>query len=220
MKVRVRFSKFGPVRFLGHLDTMRYFQKAVRRAGIPIAFSDGFRPHMIMSFAAPLGVGITSEAEYFDMELSEKDTVSVTSGEMIRQFNAVMAEGFRVTSVRKLPEGKKYNAMSLTAAADYQIGFSGAGYPENWAKKGMKTTDIKPGIYSIQAEPDKYSLRLAASSSNYVKPKMVMEAFAAYLGIDFAFYDYTVHKMEVYANEGNEEAPRFVPLEELGENIG
>ena len=46
------------------------------------------------------------------------------------------------------------------------------------------------------------------------------EAFAAYLGIDFAFYDYTVHKMEVYANEGNEEAPRFVPLEELGENIG
>lgn len=238
MKVRVRFSKFGPVRFLGHLDTMRYFQKAVRRAGIPIAFSDGFRPHMIMSFAAPLGVGITSDAEYFDMELSEKDAPPMTSEEMIRQFNAVMAEGFRVISVRKLPEGKKYNAMSLTAAADYQIGFSGAGYPENWAeqmegfssqpsilaekktKKGMKTTDIKPGIYSIQAEPDKYSLRLAASSSNYVKPKMVMEAFAAYLGIDFAFYDYTVHKVEVYANEGNEEDPRFVPLEELGENIG
>ena len=108
---------------------MRYFQKAVRRAGIPIAFSDGFRPHMIMSFAAPLGVGITSDAEYFDMELSEKDALPMTSEEMIRQFNAVMAEGFRVISVRKLPEGKKYNAMSLTAAADYQIGFSGAGYP-------------------------------------------------------------------------------------------
>lgn len=238
MKVRVKFSKFGPVRFLGHLDTMRYFQKAVRRAGIPIAFSDGFRPHMIMSFAAPLGVGITSDAEYFDMELSEKETVSVTSEDLVRQFHAVMAEGFRVTSVRKLPEGKKYNAMSLTAAADYQIGFSGAGYPENWAaqmegffsqpsilaekktKKGTKITDIKPGIYSIQAEPDRYSLRLAASSANYVKPKMVMEAFAAYLGIDFAFYDYTVHKLEVYANEGDEKAPRFISLEELGKDIG
>lgn len=238
MKVRVKFSKFGPVRFLGHLDTMRYFQKAVRRAGIPIAFSDGFRPHMIMSFAAPLGVGITSDAEYFDMELSEERAISLDSQELVHRFNAVMADGFRVTSVRELPEGKKYNAMSLTAAADYQISFAGAGYPENWAaqmegffsqpsilaekktKKGMKTTDIKPGIYSIQAEPDRYSLRLAASSANYVKPKMVMEAFAAYLGIDFALHDYAVHKVEVYTNKGTETHPRFVPLEELGKDIG
>ena len=68
MKVRVKFSKNGSVKFLGHLDTMRYFQKAVRRAGIPIAFSSGFRPHMIISFAAPLSVGVTSDGEYFDME--------------------------------------------------------------------------------------------------------------------------------------------------------
>lgn len=234
MKARVKFSKSGSARFLGHLDTMRYFQKAVRRARIPVAFSDGFRPHMIMSFAAPLGVGITSSAEYFDMELSEKGTAPIDSRELIRRFNAVMTEGFRVNSVREVPEGRKYNAMSLAAAADYQIGFASAGYPEDWAeqmkgffsqpsilaekktKKGTKTTDIKPGIYSMQAEPNRYSLRLAASSANYVKPKMVAEAFAAYLGIDFAFHDYTIHKVEVYANEGN----RFVPLEEMGKDIG
>ena len=54
MKVRIKFSKEGPVKFVGHLDTMRYFQKAIRRANLPVAFSGGYSPHMIMSFAAPL----------------------------------------------------------------------------------------------------------------------------------------------------------------------
>ena len=64
MKVRIKFSKEGPVKFVGHLDTMRYFQKAIRRANLPVAFSGGYSPHMIMSFAAPLGVGTESLGEY------------------------------------------------------------------------------------------------------------------------------------------------------------
>ena len=55
MKVRIKFSKEGPMKFVGHLDTMRYFQKAIRRANLPVAFSGGYSPHMIMSFAQPLG---------------------------------------------------------------------------------------------------------------------------------------------------------------------
>ena len=51
------------MKFIGHLDIMRYFQKAIRRAEIPIAFTSGFSPHMIMSFANPLGVGLTSDGE-------------------------------------------------------------------------------------------------------------------------------------------------------------
>ena len=69
MKVRIKFAKTGHMKFVGHLDTMRYFQKAIRRAELPVAFSGGYSPHMIMSFAAPLGVGTTSLGEYFDMEL-------------------------------------------------------------------------------------------------------------------------------------------------------
>ena len=49
MKVRIKFTKEGPMKFVGHLDTMRYFQKAIRRAELPIAFSGGYSPHMIMS---------------------------------------------------------------------------------------------------------------------------------------------------------------------------
>ena len=61
MKLRVRFSKYGSVRFIGHLDVMRFFQKAIRRAEIDIAYTGGYSPHQIMTFAAPLGVGLTAE---------------------------------------------------------------------------------------------------------------------------------------------------------------
>ena len=74
MNVRVRFAKYGAVKFIGHLDVLRYFQKAVRRSGLKIAYSQGFHPHQIMSFASPLGVGITSEGEYMDM-MSDIDWV-------------------------------------------------------------------------------------------------------------------------------------------------
>ena len=53
MRIRIKFRKNGVMRFVGHLDIMRYFQKAMRRADIDIAYSEGFSPHQIMSFAAP-----------------------------------------------------------------------------------------------------------------------------------------------------------------------
>lgn len=235
MKVRVKFSKYGPSRFLGHLDVMRYFQKAVRRAGIPVAFSAGFRPHMIMSFAAPLGLGITSDGEYFDMELSRE----MSSQEILRRLNGAMTEGFQALAAKKTPEGKKHNAMAITAASGYRIRFPEEGRPrqesmagqieafcaqpvipvEKKTKSGFKTTDIKPGIYRFQAVQGEWDMLLAASSANYVKPRMVMEAFAKYLGTHFAPHEYAVHKTEIYANTGTEQAPVFVPLEDLGEDI-
>lgn len=57
MKIRIKFAKTGVMKFVGHLDVMRYFQKAIRRAELPIAYSEGFSPHMLLSFASPLGVG-------------------------------------------------------------------------------------------------------------------------------------------------------------------
>lgn len=70
--LRFRFAKYGAMKYLGHLDLLRYFQKAVRRAEIPVAYSAGFSPHQIMSFAMPLSVGLTSEGEYFDVGLERK----------------------------------------------------------------------------------------------------------------------------------------------------
>ena len=98
MKVRVKFAKEGVMKFIGHLDIMLYFQKAVKRAGLDASFSEGFSPHMIMSFAAPLGVGITSTGEYFDLELKSASS----SKEMVKALNDTMANGMRVLSIRQV----------------------------------------------------------------------------------------------------------------------
>ncbi len=112
MKVRIKFSKQGPVKFVGHLDTMRYFQKAIRRAGLPVAFSGGYSPHMIMSFAAPLGVGTTSKGEYFDVEFTEV----ISTKEIVERLNGTMAEGMQVLSARQVEDGKASKAMALVAS--------------------------------------------------------------------------------------------------------
>ena len=67
MRIRVKFSKTGSMRFLGHLDLMHFFQQLIRRSGIPIAYSQGMSPHQIMSFALPLGLGAESLGEYMDI---------------------------------------------------------------------------------------------------------------------------------------------------------
>ena len=89
MKIRIKFAKNGSMKFIGHLDIMRYFQKVMRRAEVDIAYSEGFSPHQIMSFAAPLGVGLTSRGEYLDIEVHSTDS----SAEMLKRINDTMVEG-------------------------------------------------------------------------------------------------------------------------------
>lgn len=121
MNVRVRFSKYGAMKFIGHLDVMRFFQKAIRRAELDVVYSNGFNPHQVLSFASPLGVGLTSDGEYLDVELNTFEG----KYEMIRRFNEQMPEGFLVTDLvvipEPLPHQRKETAMSLVAAADYMV---------------------------------------------------------------------------------------------------
>ena len=116
MNIRIKFQKYGVMKFVGHLYMMRYFQKAIRRAGIDISYSEGYSPHQIMSFAAPLGVGVTSDGEYFDIEVRS----SKSSRESLEDLNRVMVEGISVLEYKKLPDTAK-TAMSLVAAADYLL---------------------------------------------------------------------------------------------------
>lgn len=116
MKYRVKFSKNGAIKYIGHLDVMRYFQKAIRRAHIPIAYTEGFSPHQILSFAFPLSVGFTSEGEYFDMELTEETDENV----IFESLNSQLNEGIQIIAVKKLPD-KSPNCMSSVFAASYEV---------------------------------------------------------------------------------------------------
>ncbi len=121
MTFRIKFAKYGNLKFLSHLDVMRFFQKAIRRAEIDIKYSEGYHPHQIMSFAAPLGVGQTSEGEYFDMELNSY----VSEEDIFNRLNHEMPEGFRIISAHLLPDvavGIKHTSvMALVKASDYIV---------------------------------------------------------------------------------------------------
>ncbi len=69
-RLRIRFCRGEEVKFISHLDMMRLWQRALNRAGVPLAYSEGFNPHPRMSLAAPLALGVTSEAELMDIVLS------------------------------------------------------------------------------------------------------------------------------------------------------
>ena len=234
MKVRIKFAKTGHMKFVGHLDTMRYFQKAIRRANLPIAFSGGYSPHMIMSFAAPLGVGTTSLGEYFDMELTD----TVPTSEIEKRLNAVMVDGVSVCSARQVEEGKASTAMSLVAAADYFVQFREGKEPSTkWreklddflsqeeiivtkkTKRSEKTVDIRPYIYEMNLDDDGIFMQLASASSNYTKPELVLDTFIRWMGEEPLPFAYMIERREIYANKGDEEHLKLVSMEALGEEV-
>lgn len=234
MKARIKFRKNGVMKFIGHLDIMRYFQKAIRRAEIPIAFTSGYSPHMIMSFANPLGVGLTSDGEYFDIELTE----SIASKEAVRRLNKQMVDGMEIVSFVQIPDDKKSKGMSIVAGADYLSSVKNGSLPEDLAekleafyaqneicvvkktKKSEKEVDIRPMIYKLECRDGKIYMRVAAGSVQNLKPELVTEAFVRYLGIDAEEVTFTHHRLETFAeSEGTEGKMILVPLDALGTEI-
>ena len=224
MNIRMKFKKNGCMKFIGHLDIMRYFQKAIRRADIDIAYSEGFSPHMIMSFAAPLGVGLTSEGEYVDLQLNS----CKSSKAAVEALNRVMVGGMEVVSFKRLSENVK-NAMSSVAAADYFVNFREGYAPENWeekfkaflqkeemfivkkTKRSEAEVDLKPMLYKAEIRDGGIYMQVACGSVNNLKPELVMEAFAKEFSIELAPFALEVCRLEVYADLGTEEARKLVP---------
>ena len=72
IKLRVEISKDEEIRYISHLDYAGAIEKALKRAEIPVAYSEGFNPHMKLAFASALAVGLTSATEYMEVELKEQ----------------------------------------------------------------------------------------------------------------------------------------------------
>lgn len=235
MKIRIKFTKQGPMKFIGHLDTMRYFQKVMRRAQVDIRYSEGFSPHQIMSFAAPLGVGLTSNGEYMDIEVLSTEN----SKTMMERMNRTMAEGTEILSYRLLEDSGK-NAMSIVAAADYLLTFRENFKPQDLdgffreflefcgrpqimitkeTKKGQREMDLKPLIYKAERQRDSVFLQVSAGSVNNIKPELVMEAFYRSRGEEYPPFAMMIEREEVYADIGEEGSRRFATLEDLGQDI-
>lgn len=226
LKARIKFRKFGAMKFIGHLDIMRFFQKMMRRAEIPIAFTGGFSPHMIMSFANPLGVGVTSDGEYFDIELTEEIDMSAA----VKRMNQTSVEGIEIVNMVPISDEKKRTGMTIVAAADYLSTIKNGVFPGGWqqkaegfmnqstiiiskkTKKSEKEVDIKPMIYQFEIRGESVFMKVATGSVENLKPEVVMQAFAQYLNVNPEDMTFTHHRLEVYADEGNH---NFVSLDKV-----
>ena len=237
IKVRIKFSKHGPVKFVGHLDFMRYFQKCIRRAKLDIAYTEGFSPHQIMSFATALGVGVETDGDYLDIECN-----SVTSTEdIMEKLNSTMAEGVRIENVVILPEGTP-NAMSSVAGARYRLILKdGSLYPEdvieasdrvlnagsviirkenkNAKKKGRAVEgvndfieeDIKDRIFDALLTPECFECFVDASSAGNVRPMNLLQLIYDSSGKELDPLNVQIIRKDLYMRKEEE----LVPLDHV-----
>lgn len=230
MKLRVKFKKYGAVRFIGHLDVMRFFQKTIRRAGLDVAYTGGFSPHQVMTFAAPLGVGLESNGEYMDIEVH-----SLTSCEdAMMRLNAASVHGIEITSVKVLPDNAG-NAMASVAAAAYTVCFRDGRAPltdisavlpdflareciliTKETKKGTRELDLKPGIYELTWDGSAFHMLVDASSAGNIKPIQIIEALLADYGETLQENALLITREDVYTNTGTTEQPVLTSLGEIG----
>ena len=167
MRYLIKFSKGEGIKFISHLDLMRTIQRIIRRSGVPIEYSKGFNPHMALSLAQPLSVGVYSDGEYMDIVLTEEMKVADLLARLneaapptIRVFEATPIE--IVENVKRVPQ-----AMALLDAGRYIIKLKlvneenveekmASLLNENaWetlkkSKKGEKMADIKPLVKELK----------------------------------------------------------------------
>ncbi len=229
MKIRIKFKKYGVMKFIGHLDIMRYFQKLLRRSDIPIAYTTGMSPHQIMSFAMPLGIGIESDAEYVDIEI----TGTIPSKTAINSMNENSVEGIDILSFKELPE-KSMNAMASICAADYSISFREGYRPDfdcitrldamykepeiNVLKKTKKSegiVDIKPGILGFSGNNDRIDMCLSCGSSLNIKPELVLNAVYDREGCELDEFGLLIKRTEIYTRIND----KLISLDSIGTDI-
>lgn len=233
IKYRFKFEKFGTIKFIGHLDVVIVFQRALKRADIPIAYSNGFNPHQLISFALPLSLGYTSIGEYGDFQLQTEENPE----ELKEKINNALPEGLIITELIKLKEGVK-NTMASVCAASYDIYFDETISPEDIknnlssfinqneilvmkkTKKNFKETDIKPDIIGAEdiSADGKGVLKVLvnAGSVKNLKPESVAEGFCMFINKEYNRYKTAFRRNEMYMKNSEE---KLVPLTDgVGEN--
>jgi radical SAM-linked protein len=115
-RILFRFTKGDPVRFVGHLDLMRVFERAMRRSGFPIGYSQGFNPRPRMSFASALTLGATSEWELCQLDLA-RDVTPAEMEQALTGLRAHLPPGIEVRDIWEIPLEKRNPYIQVRAAA-------------------------------------------------------------------------------------------------------
>ncbi len=216
-KYRAEITKGEEVRYISHLDYAGLIERAIRRAKLPAAYSEGFNPHMKIAFASALAVGVTSDAEYMDFELTQQ----LCQPEVFDKLNKNLPPGVKVLKlkpVREFKNQKKHKAlMAEVDLAEYDIYVP---LESDWdsAVKAVKlfneqeeviyhrvtpkkTKDIevkqylaKPVKLAMSGDKLKVTMDIIITQSGSIKPQEILGLLAESYGLNVNIYDALINR--------------------------
>lgn len=217
MRIIAKYEKTGAAKYVSHLDMLRLFQRAFRRAELPLAFSQGFNPHPLMSFATALSLGTTSSGEWLDFKL-ESD---LPPDEVRERANAALPDGVKLVQTFAADESMK-SLSALMDGALYEIAFDDMVEPERLrqaidellsgeiivtrrSKAGMKQADLRPQIRYMRVGDDgRISLLGECNAAGGLNVELLMKELCLKLGCE---PEYRVHRSALYF-QGDERLPK------------
>ncbi|MBQ6173848.1 MAG: DUF2344 domain-containing protein [Clostridia bacterium] len=223
MRMLATFEKSERLRHIGHLDIMRAMQRALRRSGLPVAYSNGFNPHILLSFASALPVGAAGTCEVMETAMAE----DVAPEDFLRRMNAALPPEMQLSGARAVDD-RHPALMSLVRAARYEIRIRDAEAAEairtalpayleqaeivtdRKTKSGIKPIDIRPLIHELTMDGGVLRTELALTETLSCKPSMLLKTLGECAGIG------EPRALVVRTRLLGEDADgRLVPVEEL-----
>lgn len=222
MRAMIRFAKKPRLRFISHLDLQRFFQRAVNRTGLPIAYSQGFNPHPVMSFGSALALGWTSDYEVIDIKLSAPMGRKRTE-DAIR---AALPEDLPVIDVRMVDD-RHPAPMALVKMSDYRVTLEGesapallSAIPEFMAretviavkktKSGEKQINARALVVDMEAFESGFNARLMLTERESIKPDLLIELLAGMAGVETP--EARIHRLTLLGEDAD---GQIKPLMEL-----
>lgn len=213
-RVRIEYSKKGPIRYIGHLDLMHTFFRALKRANLPVSYTQGFNPRIKCSFSPALPLGFASEAEYIELYLDKKIDISSSTGNLQKE----LPEGLTVRDMEKLPLlGKSNNVKikTVTYRINLQQFFGKSTVPGQTSKEDIEVKirnfldkeeillinkkerriNVRPLILSIEMEKDwNIRLLLKVRGGFNFNPGIIIKTLLGVEEKDLAFVEFTREK--------------------------
>ncbi|MDZ4723561.1 MAG: TIGR03936 family radical SAM-associated protein [candidate division Zixibacteria bacterium] len=210
-RVRVKWSKSARYKYMSHLDNMRLLERVIRRAELPVAYSQGMTPTMKLSFGPPLPLGFTSEAEYVDITLETNcmpymiddlkkalpDGIEIVQASIAWEKNSSLSAALnRVEYVVPIDE---WNGLdTLDSAIEAVMSASTLPYIRKDKDKEV-SVDLKPGIFAISRDQKMLSMSLGIGDGGYVRPAEVLSFLSQgliHLSRSIPFHRKRIYRME------------------------
>jgi radical SAM-linked protein len=210
-RIRITFGKEGMMRFIGHLDLAKTWERVLRRAEIPLEYTQGFNPRPRMQFAAALPVGVTSETEYLDAWVTQRADEPLLQT-WIERLNAVSPTGLRTYALTDVPikeaalptqvTRSEYVITPINGEIDPAIlrqraaGLLAAGHIERTRNK--KTYDLRPLILDLVMDSEGHLIaHMMTGEKNNARPDELLDA------LGFNMSQAYIHRRRLYLGDGN-----------------